>query len=457
MGHRMRAFGILVAGLLVLGGPACAADADLAAKAEALIQPLVKADRFSGAVLVAKDGKPVFRKGFGLANREWNTPNDPTTKFRIGSITKQFTATAILQLQEAGKLSVDDPASKFYPDMPAAWSGVTIKHLLTHTSGIPDYTHVPNFFDHESMRDRAPEEIIKLTADKPLDFMPGSQYAYDNSGYILLGIIVEKVSGEKYAAYLQRHIFAPLGMRSTGYDVNEAVLAKRAAGYSGDSGKIEHTRYLSMTEPFSAGGLYSTVDDLLTWDRALTAGKVLKPVSMRAMFTDYGYRYGFGWTIDTLAGHRRISHDGGINGFSSQFDRYPDDKLTVIVFSNIGNGIPVRHIGSGLSALYLGVPPRMAAAGGDVLLRRALESIGSGTPDYNEMGPKLADIVRAQLPFLQKLVTGMGDIKSVTLQWTEPLDADRQGTDNYKVIFQNGVLDWNIVVSKGGKLMEAGF
>ena len=170
--------GILVAGLLVLSGAHgafAATDADLAAKAEALIQPLVKTDRFSGAVLVARGGKPVFRKGFGLANREWNIPNDPETKFRIGSITKQFTATAILQLAEAGKLSVDDPVSKHYPGAPPAWSGITIRHLLTHTSGIPSYTGIPHFFEEDARRDRAPEEIIKLTADKPLEFAPGRQ------------------------------------------------------------------------------------------------------------------------------------------------------------------------------------------------------------------------------------------------------------------------------------------
>lgn len=434
-----------------MSGPAFAADTDLAAKADALIAPLVKSDRFSGAVLVAKDGKPVFRKGFGLANREWNIPNDPTTKFRIGSITKQFTATAILQLQEAGKLSVDDLASKYYPDMPSAWAGVTIKHLLTHTSGIPSYTNIPHFFEAESRRDRTPDEIIKLTADKPLDFAPGSKFAYDNSGYILLGYIIEKVSGETYADYIQHHIFDPLGMTSSGYDVSTTVIAKRAAGYSRTKAGLINTPFLSMTEPFAAGSLYSTVDDLLIWDQALSAGKLLSPASYQVMFTDYGHHYGFGWFIDDKFGHQHIWHEGGINGFVTEFSRYPKDKLTVVVFSN-QDGLPVGRIDDGLAAIYLGVSPRTAAAGGEALLKRSIEALRAGTPNYAEMSPALAEATRAQLPGIEKVLSGMGDLKSVTLKWAAP-----DGEDDYEVAFQNGTLDWTIVVDKDGKLIGAHF
>src|SRR5579863_839059 len=208
-----------------------ASDSALAAKSEALIEPIVQADQFSGTVLVAKNGVPVFRKACGLANREWGIPNTPDTKFRIGSNTKQFTATAILQLAEAGKLSVDDPVSKYYSDGPATWKGITIKHLLTHTSGIPSYTAIPHFFSGDARLDRTPEEIIKLTQDKPLEFEPGSKFSYDNSGYIILGYIIEKISGEHYADYVQHHVFDPLGMKSTGYDVSETIIPKRASGY----------------------------------------------------------------------------------------------------------------------------------------------------------------------------------------------------------------------------------
>ncbi|HEY4275362.1 MAG TPA: serine hydrolase domain-containing protein [Rhizomicrobium sp.] len=437
---------------LVLPGAAVAqSDSDLAAKADALIAPIAKADRFSGAVLVARGGKPVFRKAYGLANREWNVPNDPETKFRIGSITKQFTAMAILQLQEAGKLSVDDPVSKYYTDAPAAWSAITLKHLLTHTSGIPSYTSIPHFFDAEARRDRTPEEIIKLTADKPLEFEPGSKFAYDNSGYILLGYIIEKVSGETYADYIQHHIFDPLGMKSSGYDVSTVVLPKRAAGYSRSKNGLINTPYLSMTEPFAAGSLYSTVDDMLIWDQALTAGKLLSPASYQAMFTDYGHHYGFGWFIDDQFGHQHIWHEGGINGFVTEFSRYPQDKLTVLVFSN-QDGRPVGGIDNGLAALYLKVPPRTAAAGGEALLRRAIETLRAGAPDYDTMGPQLAAATRAQLPMLQKTITGLGAIKTITL-----LSAEPGGGDRYDVALQNGNTEWTIVVSKDGKLAGANF
>jgi CubicO group peptidase (beta-lactamase class C family) len=445
--------GILIAGLLLVSGPALAAsDRELAAKVDALIAPLVKADRFSGAVLVAKDGKPVFRKGFGLANREWNIPNDPTTKFRIGSITKQFTATAILQLQEAGKLSVDDPVSKYYTDAPPAWSGITLKHLLTHTSGIPSYTGIPHFFEQEARRDRTPEEIVKLTADKPLDFPPGSKFAYDNSGYVLLGYIVEKVSGEHYADYLQHHIFDPLGMKATGYDVADVILPERASGYGREKGQIVNAHFLSMTEPFSAGSLYSTVDDMLIWDQALYAGKVLKPESMQAMFANYGHGYGFGWFIGDFSGHPYVAHSGGINGFSTQFDRYTKDKLTVLVFANREDGAPVARIAAGLGAIYLGIPPRTAAAGGEALLKRTIESLRAGTPNYDEMGPELAEVTRVQLPNLRKTITGLGAIKTIALAGADPGGADR-----YLVTFEKGATEWNIVVGKDGKLTGAQF
>jgi D-alanyl-D-alanine carboxypeptidase len=442
-------FAILVVGLLALSAldAFATADSDLAIKAEALIQPLVKADRFSGAVLVARNGKPVFRKGFGLANREWSIPNDPTTKFRIGSITKQFTAAAILQLAEAGKLSIDDLVSKYYADAPAAWSDITIRHLLTHTSGIPDYTNIPHFFEEDNKRDRTPEEILKLTSDKPLAFAPGSRFAYDNSGYVFLGYIIEKASGENYADYMQHHIFDPLGMKSTGYDFSETVLAKRAAGYKWDHEKIVNARFLSMTEPFSAGSLYSTVDDMLIWDRALRAGTLLKAASLQAMFTDYGHAYGFGWIINDFSGHQHIAHGGGINGFATQFDRFPKDKLTIVVFSNREEHPPEDQIASGLAAIYLGLPAMKAIAGGEAMLRRTIASLATGTLNSEDMGPELAEGMHSRLPNLQKVMAGLGAIRSVRLQWAGP-----DGVDHYEVVFQNGVQNWNVWVGKNGKL-----
>jgi len=428
-----------------------ALDATQANRAKALVDLIVEADQFSGAVLVAKNGVPVFRQAFGLANREWNVPNSPTTKFRIGSITKGFTATAVLQLAEARRLSIDDPVSKYYSEAPPAWNSITIRHLLTHTSGIPSYTGIPHFFDGEIRLDRTPEQIIKLTQDAPLEFEPGSKFSYDNTGYIILGYIIEKVSGERYADYVQHHIFDPLGMKSSGYDVSETITPNRAAGYSRDKTTFTNAPYLSMTEPFSAGSLYSTVDDLLIWDQALYAAKPLSPSSMQAMFTDYGHGYGFGWFIDNQFGHQHIFHDGGINGFVSRFDRYPMDKLSVVVLSNDG-AAPVGRIADDLAAIYLGVAPRTAASGGEALLKRTLEALRLGMPNYDQMDSQLADFIRVQFPNLQKMIGSLGDIKSIKF-----LAADPEGTDRYRVDFQNGAAEWDIKVRNDGRLTGANF
>ena len=444
--------GVLFMGLMLLSGSRCAfaqsaPDSVLAQKAEALIQPMVKADQFSGAVLVARNGVPVFEKAYGLADREWGIPNDPETKFRIGSITKEFTATAILQLAENEKLSIDDPVSKYYSGGPPAWSAITIRNLLTHTSGIPTYTDIPKFFDGEARLDRTPEEIIKLTQGKPLQFEPGSKFLYDNTGYILLGYIVEKVSGEPYADYVRHHIFDPLGMKSSGYDVSKIIIPKRAAGYSRDHGEYINTPYLSMTEPFSAGSLYSTVGDMLIWDQALYAAKPLSPASLKAMFTDYGHGYGFGWFVDHQFGHEHISHGGGINGFVSRFDRYVNDKLTIIVFSN-EDSAPVGTIADHLAAIYLDIPPRAAAPGGEALVRRTIEALRAGTPNFDDMGPQMAARTRAQLPDLQKAMGDLGNVRTVTL-----LEADPTGIDRYTVTFQNGAAEWDIRPGQDAKLL----
>lgn len=346
-----------------LAKSAAMSDQAYVSKATALIDGYAKAGKFSGAVLVAKDGKPILRKGFGLANREWNIPVIPETEFRLGSITKQFTATAVLQLAEQGKLSLDDPISKYYAAAPAAWAPITLRHLLTHTSGIPSYTATMRLSSSDARIDRTPEQIIALTRDKPLDFPPGSQMSYDNSGYILLGYVIEKVSGQTYQAYLRDHLFTPLGLKHTGYEIGGDILSRRAAGYIMWSGKVANAPYLSMTLPYAAGSLYSDVDDLLAWDQALHSGKPLKPASVQAMFTDYGDRYGFGQFVGALGGHRVWNHGGGINGFSTMLSRFPDDGLTVVVLSNQQEA-PTGQIGAELASLYLGVPipPRKPVA-----------------------------------------------------------------------------------------------
>lgn len=308
---------------------------ELAAKLDQAVSGFQKDHSFIGTVLVAKGGKVVLEKGYGMASLELGVPDGPDTKFRLGSITKQFTATAILQLEEQGKLSVKDAACKYIADCPAAWKAITIHQLLSHTSGIPSYTDDPEFMKPVFMRvPLTPIEILMLSRNKPLNFPPGEKWRYDNSGYIFLGVIIEKVSGEKYPAYLRKHIFDPLDMRDSGYDVTADILKNRAAGYRSGPDGFHNSDYIDMSLPYAAGSLYSTVRDLYRWDRALYTDKVLTKASREKMWTPVMNDYGYGWGIKQVRNHKQIAHGGGINGFSTFIARYPSDDAVVIVLSN---------------------------------------------------------------------------------------------------------------------------
>jgi D-alanyl-D-alanine carboxypeptidase len=336
----------------MLQQPCIRGGEDYAEKAALLVESYVLSNVFSGSVLVAVDGQAVLRRSFGLANREWNIPNTPDTKFRIGSLTKQFTAAAILQLAERGTIGLNTSISEYYTDAPEVWQGVSIRHLLTHMSGIPSYTEVPRFFVKEGKIDRTPQEIILITQNEPLQFEPGTRFIYSNTGYILLGYVIEKVTGHTYGEYLQRHVLHPLGMHDTGFDNSTTIIPRRAAGYRYFGGRWRNAAYLAMSLPFSAGSLYSSIDDLLVWDRALSSEKLLSASSLQAMFADYGHSYGFGWRFQQQCGHRLHRHGGNIQGFRANLDRYPDAKLTIIVLSNIQD-TPADKIAEDLAAIWL--------------------------------------------------------------------------------------------------------
>jgi CubicO group peptidase (beta-lactamase class C family) len=296
---------------------------------EQLIQANVP-KQFMGTVLVAQDGKVLLDKGYGFANLEWDIPNTPTTRFRLGSLTKQFTAASILLLEERGKLKIDDPVKKYMPDAPAAWDKITIFHVLTHTSGIPSFTGFPDYDSRETQA-MTPEKLVEWFRDKPLEFEPGTKWNYSNSGYVLLGYLIEKISGQSYSDFLQQNIFTPLGMKDSGYDSNSAIIAHRAAGYApGKSGPV-NAGFVHMSIPFSAGALYSTTGDLLRWEQGLFGGKVLKAESLAKMTTPFKQDYAFGLGVSTNNGHKMIAHDGGIQGFNTFLAYFPDDKLVVAV------------------------------------------------------------------------------------------------------------------------------
>jgi CubicO group peptidase (beta-lactamase class C family) len=307
----------------------------LAPRMDEYLNRLQRMNRFSGSVLVARNGQAILSRGYGLANRERNEPNTQQTKFRIGSVTKQFTAAAILLLQERGRLGVNDSICRFVADCPQTWQPVTIHQLLTHTSGIPNFTAFPEY-GQLMTAPRTVAEIINTFRSRPLDFAPGTRFSYSNSGYILLGHIIERASNQTYGEFLRANVFAPLEMRNTGYATNEAALTNRAVGYTRDGDNIVVAQPIDMTVPFAAGGIYSTVEDLLKWDQALYTDRLLSRASRDAMFSrPYAFSdYGYGWVMANEGGRRTILHGGAIDGFQSFIARFPDERATVIVLSN---------------------------------------------------------------------------------------------------------------------------
>ena len=294
------------------------------------LQGLVDAGRFSGTVLVASDGKILVRAGYGFADASHAVLNTPETRFRLGSITKQFTAMAILILQTRNALNVDDAACRYLSDCQPAWESITVHQLLTHTSGIPNYTGTSAFAAQEPFA-TTPEEIVAPLRDRPLLFAPGQSYSYSNANYVLLGMIIEQASGQAYESFLRDAIFEPLGMHDTGLERAQAVLPNRAVGYV--DGATEAT-YLDLSNLFAAGALYSTIDDLYRWDRALASDRLI-PAELRIrMFTPVRETYAYGWRITRPFDRLMVGHTGHVSGFRTYLTRYPHDEAVIIVLSN---------------------------------------------------------------------------------------------------------------------------
>lgn len=295
------------------------------------------------SVAVVKNGRTILAKGYGFADLENDVPATAETVYRIGSITKQFTSAAIMRLMEQGKLSLDDTLQKFLPNFPTQGNRVTVRHLLNHTSGIKSYTSLGPKWQRVIRIDLATDSLVALFANEPFDFKPGDAWLYDNSGYFLLGMIIEKISGKPYGQYLKDELFTPLGLKSTIYCDQAPLIKHRAEGYAlRPDGQFINAEPLSMTQPYAAGSLCSTVTDLAAWTLALSSGKVVSPASYKLMSTPGTLNdgkpltYGFGLGIGAVGGHRQISHNGGINGFISELHHYPDDSLVTVVLTNTG-------------------------------------------------------------------------------------------------------------------------
>ena len=338
-------------------------------------------------IAIARRDGATLVKGYGEADRATHARAQPDTVYRIGSLTKQFTAAAILQLAEQGKLAIDDDISK-YVTIQTAGHNLTIRELLNHTSGMPSYTDLPDFPEW-AKKPATPAQIVDRVAKMMWEFDPGTHFHYTNTGYVVLGMIVEKVSGQRYADYLRDHVFAPAKLAHTTYCTDTAS----AKGYSSDDGKLEDAAPLDLSTPFSAGALCSTAPDLLAWSRALASGLVVTPASYADMITPPSAvksSYGLGLEVDRFEGHREIWHNGGINGFVSEMHVYPDDGVTIVVLTNTESGTAPR-VAKKLAYAALGLQSP------DVALPDAVRDAVAGTYDVPNFGKVEVVVTRGRL------------------------------------------------------------
>jgi CubicO group peptidase (beta-lactamase class C family) len=369
----------------------------LEARVDAFVEPYVKSGNFSGVILIATGDKKLLEKGYGLANREWNIPNAPDTRFHIASVTKSFTAAAILLLEQRGKLKVQDPISKWIPDYPRG-NEITVHHLLTHTSGIPNVNNFPDY-EEKALSAHTLPEIISWFKAKPLEFTPGAKYSYSNSNYNLLAFIIEKASGQTYGEFMRANIFVPLNLSATGHDASPAqLIPKRAAGYApAGANDAENAPFLDWSIKTGNGSLYSTADDLYRWARALTTDALLNADARKRMFTNHVEGTGYGWFIRDKAKRFSIAINGRSPGFSSNLERFPESDTYVVLLSNFYSSI-TQNMASDLGAIAHGEArqPQLPPVGVKVPIKLLDEYVGKYKfgEDYQFSPVKDVEIIR---------------------------------------------------------------
>jgi len=341
--------------------PQAVSDRQISSAVDEFVSGELRSQRIPGVSLaVVRAGQIVKAAGYGLANVELNVPVKPESIFQTGSVGKQFTATAVMMLVEEGKVSLEDKITKYFPGA-GAWKDVTVRHLLTHTSGIADYTSEKTGGAVNLRKDYTEDDLVRIISGLPLEFPPGEKWSYSNSGYLLLGVLIHRVTGEFYGDFLQRRIFKPLQMSATRIISEADIVPNRCAGYRLVKGELKNQEWVSPSLNTTAdGALYTNVLDLAKWDAALYTEKLLKSSSLRQMWTPVRlnngstYVYGFGWSIDGTNGHRLLQHGGAWQGFTMHLSRYTDDQVTVIVMTNLdsADSRPTK-IARGVAALYV--------------------------------------------------------------------------------------------------------
>lgn len=398
----------------------------VSASIDRYLQDVIKAKETPGiSVAVCRNGKPIYQKGFGYAELQNSVRATSKTVYRIGSVTKQFTSAIIMQLEREGKLGLDDPASKYIDGLPPTWSKVTIRHLLTHTSGIPSYTNLPNFLEQFSHKSAVPKDILNTVIDKPLEFEPGSKWEYNNTGYVMLGMVIEKVDGRPYGKSLHARIIDPLGMTQTFFTSEQTVVPNRAQGYTWGQKGFDNSSFINMDWPYAAGSMESTVEDLAKWDAALYTEKILPVTSWKQVWTPYvlstgvNSKYGFGWIVDKRDGVDYVEHGGGINGFTCGIKRIVSKGLTIIVLTNSETADPNGNATKIAGLVDPSLKPKVVASASDSdpAMTKAARELFAGalqgnldrtklTPECSkQISPEMVAQVHEKLSSIGKLTT----------------------------------------------------
>jgi len=454
-------------------GATAALVAPAAARADAvddLVTRTMAAEHAPGvSVAVLKDGKLVKSQGYGLADAEKKEPATAETVYQLASVTKQFTAAGVLLLVEEGKLGLDDALSKHLPDLPESWRPVTVRQLLTHTGGIPNYTSAEGFVENhfkKGPREYTPRQVVEIVAAKPLDFPPGTKQEYSNTGYILLGMLTEKASDKPWGEFLKARIFDPLGMKDTRVFELGPTGTRRAKGYTFSAEGQKPALVISPSLPYAAGALASTVQDMARWDAALSEGKVLKPESWKQAWTPVALAdgktapYGFGWSVDTYRGLPRVSHNGGIPGFSTSIMRFPEQKTSVVVLAN-SETCDAQSLAQRVAAQYIpeidkNAPKPIADADPKTTerLRGILASIAAGKADPDDFAEPMRKLLFPdRVVQAGKMLTAAGALTAFDLMAEGDVPGLTGGRRReYRATF--GALNLRVVfaVETGGKI-----
>lgn len=436
-----------------------AVEIKLQTKVDSLVEAEMMKQKTPGiALAVIRDGKITYSKGYGYSNVEHQVPVKPVTIFQSGSVGKQFTAFAIMQLVEDGKISLDDPISKYFPGAPAEWNKVTVRHLLTHTGGWASY---PKGFDFRA--DYTEDSLYKIISQIPFEFAPGERHQYSNIGYVTLGLLISKVTGKFYGNLLKERVFTPLGMTTARIITEADIVPNRAAGYWLDNGELKNQQWVSSTINTTAdGSLYLTVLDMAKWEAALNAGKLLKKESYRVMWSPVKlnngktHPYGFGWAIDSLNGKLIIEHGGTWQGFESVIKRYPEKRAAVVVFANL-RGTNVDIIASRIMRFYHpelvslrtkaihDKEPQVTAFVKEFLKKTVEEKLSSDmfTP---EAGPQILDQARPAANFFKSL----GPLKQIEL--LKRTEADNDHNHHYRLIYKAEEIEMIFTITKDNKI-----